>query len=107
VAANLQANIVERRESVDRDDIVNSINLYSLAVDTLCWDLFDGIFLPDGEVDYHTVMLWSDRESFKRDFVDIHGALDGSNHLMVNHHEGSSLNRAARTLPALPAPTMM
>jgi len=49
--------------------IQRTINLYSLAMDTHRWDLFDEIFTEDVIAEYNENTKWTDRASFKRDFA--------------------------------------
>lgn len=58
------------------------INLYSAAIDSHSWDLFDEIFAPDVELDYCHVLRWSDLASFKRDFAEMHEPTKGHQHFL-------------------------
>lgn len=69
----------------DRDDIIDLINLYGLAMDTQRWDLFDRVFAEDVDADYGATSHWTDRESFKRDFGSFHELFDATQHVMTNH----------------------
>jgi hypothetical protein len=69
----------------DRNDIIQLINLYGLAMDTQAWDLFDRIFTPDCDADYGATSHWHDRASFKRDFGAFHTLFDATQHVMTNH----------------------
>lgn len=69
----------------DREDIVERINLYGLAMDTRRWDLFDAIFTPDVHADYGPTSSWTDRERFKADFGSFHELFDATQHAMTNH----------------------
>ena len=40
-----------RKAMSDRDEIVEKINLYALAVDAQAWDLFDRIFIEKCDAD--------------------------------------------------------
>jgi SnoaL-like domain len=68
-----------------RNDIIQLINLYGLAMDTQRWDLFDRIFTEDCDADYGATSHWTDRESFKRDFGSFHTLFDATQHVMTNH----------------------
>lgn len=69
----------------DREDIIDLLNLYGLAMDTRRWDLFDRIFTPDCDADYGPTSHWTDREAFKRDFGKFHELFDATQHVMTNH----------------------
>ena len=69
----------------DREEIIQLINLYGLAMDTQRWDLFDRIFTADVDADYGPTSHWRDRESFKRDFGTFHELFDATQHVMTNH----------------------
>ena len=69
----------------DREDIVELINLYGLAMDTRRWDLFDRIFAADVDADYGATSRWTDRDSFKHDFGSFHELFDATQHVMTNH----------------------
>jgi SnoaL-like domain len=70
----------------DRDvlSIMNTINLYGLAVDTQRWELFDRIFSDDVDADFGT-SHWRDLASFKRDFAAFHDPFSSTQHTMMNH----------------------
>lgn len=69
----------------DRDEIVEKINLYALAVDSQRWDLFDRIFTEECDADFGTSSHWTDREQFKADFAAFHAPFDATQHMMMNH----------------------
>ena len=69
----------------DRDEIIEKINLYALAVDAQRWDLFDRIFTERCEADFGTTAHWHDREQFKADFAAFHAPFDATQHMMMNH----------------------
>ena len=69
----------------DREDIIQLINLYGLAMDTQRWDLFDRIFTEQVDADYGATSHWHDRECFKRDFGSFHTLFDATQHVMTNH----------------------
>lgn len=69
----------------DREDIIDLVNLYGLAMDTQRWDLFDRIFTEDCDADYGPGSHWTDRASFKRDFGGFHDLFDATQHVMTNH----------------------
>jgi hypothetical protein len=77
-------------------EIINGLNLYAFAVDTLQWDLFDKVFTPDVQADYlgHG---WTDLESWKHDFDVQHRALETSQHTVTNHQVVVDGDRATAT----------
>ena len=79
----------------DREDIIELINLYGLAMDTQRWDLFDRIFTPDCDADYGETSHWTDREQFKNDFGSFHELFDATQHVMTNHLVKVDGDRAA------------
>ncbi len=69
----------------DRDQIIDKINLYGLAMDSRRWDLFDRIFTEDCDADYGPTSQWTDRARFKADFGGFHEHFDATQHVMSNH----------------------
>ncbi len=69
----------------DRDEIVEKLNLYALAVDAQRWDLFDRIFTAHCEADFGTTAHWHDLAAFKADFAAFHAPFDATQHMMMNH----------------------
>lgn len=69
----------------DREEIVQLLNLYGLAMDTRRWDLFDRIFTAHCETDYGPTSHWTDRARFKSDFGTFHELFDATQHVMTNH----------------------
>lgn len=49
----------------DIASIVNVVNLYPIAVDSLRWSLYDEVFLPDAHVDFGGLAVWNDLETLK------------------------------------------
>lgn len=78
----------------DREQIVEKLNLYALAVDAQCWDLFDRIFTEYCDVDYGTTARWTTREQFKSDFGAYHAPFDATQHVMMNHQVNLQGDRA-------------
>jgi hypothetical protein len=72
------------RES-DVGEIINLLNLYALAVDTLQWDLLGHVFVADARVEYEGGAVWTDLASFQRDFAAVHAPLTTSQHVVTNH----------------------
>ena len=79
----------------DREDIIELINLYGLAMDTQRWDLFDRIFTEDVDADYGATSHWTDRARFKADFGSFHELFDATQHVMTNHLVTIDGDRAA------------
>ena len=79
----------------DREDVVELINLYGLAMDTQRWDLFDRIFTDDVDADYGETSHWTDRARFKADFGSFHELFDATQHMMTNHLVRVEGDRAA------------
>lgn len=69
----------------DTVEIINTINLYPIAVDSLSFDLFDQIFTGDAFVDFGGPAQWSDLASLKRDFIAIHQPFRATQHKTGNH----------------------
>ncbi len=69
----------------DRDEIVEKLNLYALAVDAQRWDLFDRIFTSHCDADFGGSAHWNDLEQFKSDFGAFHAPFDATQHMMMNH----------------------
>jgi hypothetical protein len=74
--------------------IINVINLYPLAVDTLRWDLFDQIFTPDIQANFGGAAGWADLASLKRDFETIHRPFEATLHVTTNHQVIVNADRA-------------
>jgi hypothetical protein len=71
-------------ERNDISEIVNILNLYAVAVDTLQWDIFDQVFTPDVHLEYPR-SEWNDLETFKKDFHAAHLPYDTTQHMVMNH----------------------
>ena len=69
----------------EREEIVEKLNLYALAVDTRRWDLFDRIFAHHVDADYGSSAHWHDLASFQADFGAFHAVFDATQHMMANH----------------------
>ena len=67
---------------MSQEAITAVVNLYSVAIDSHSWDLFDEIFAPDVELDYCHVLRWSDLATFKHDFAEMHEATKGHQHFL-------------------------
>lgn len=66
-------------------EIVNVVNLYPIAVDTLRFELFDEVFTADAHVDFGGPAQWRDLASLKRDFVTVHKPFKATQHHTGNH----------------------
>jgi hypothetical protein len=71
--------------SDDTSNIINQVNLYPVAVDSLNFDLFDEIFAQDAHVDFGGPAQWNDLVSLKRDFLAIHEPFRATQHKTGNH----------------------
>lgn len=80
--------------SEDTIGIVNVINLYAFAVDTLQWDLLDRVFAADVRADFGGAAKWQDLASLKRDFAAIHGPFRATQHSTTNHQAVVNGDRA-------------
>lgn len=69
----------------DREEIIEQINLYGLAMDTQRWALFDRIFDDDCILDYGPTSRWTNLADFKNDFGAFHEIFDATQHMMTNH----------------------
>lgn len=74
-----------RMSSADIVEIINVINLYPVAVDSLRWDLFDRIFTEDVHCEFGGPAQWHDLTSLKRDFALVHRPFDATQHVTTNH----------------------
>ena len=78
----------------ERDEIVELINRYALAVDAQRWALFDTIFTSDCIADFGSSAHWTDLATFKSDFAAFHASFDATQHLMMNHQVRIAGDRA-------------
>lgn len=69
----------------DREEIIQLINLYGLAVDTQRWQLFDLIFAENVGADFGPGVRWAGLAQFKSDFAAFHAPFDATQHVMTNH----------------------
>lgn len=69
----------------DMAAIINTINLYPIAVDSLSFELFDEIFTEDAIVDFGGPAQWLDLASLKADFLAIHQPFRATQHKTGNH----------------------
>ncbi|MDC0672571.1 nuclear transport factor 2 family protein [Nannocystis radixulma] len=68
----------------EAETILNLVNLYALAIDTLQWDLFDEVFTDDVIADYGEGAVWTGLATFKQVFAVIHAVYSGTQHTMTN-----------------------
>jgi hypothetical protein len=66
-------------------EIINTVNLYTVAVDSQTWDLFDQVFTADIRADFGGPAQWHDRASLKRDFAAVHAPFKATQHTTSNH----------------------
>lgn len=78
----------------DAFDIVNLVNLYPIAVDSLQFELFDEIFTETAHVDFGGPAQWNDLVSLKRDFAAVHTPYKATQHNTGNHRVKVSGNTA-------------
>jgi SnoaL-like domain len=71
--------------SADIVEIINVINLYPVAVDSLSWNLFDLIFTEDVHCEFGGPAKWNDLASLKRDFAIVHRPFEATQHVTTNH----------------------
>ena len=83
----------------DREEIVQLVNLYGLAMDTRRWDLFDRIFTPDCDADYGPTSHWTDRAAFKRDFGTFHELFPSWKEFWAARPDKDSLPQVAAPAP--------
>jgi hypothetical protein len=57
---------------MSEQDIIQTVGLYSVALDSHSWDLFDAVFAPNVVSDYPGGLFWRDLASFKADFTRMH-----------------------------------
>jgi hypothetical protein len=74
--------------------IINVVNLYPIAVDTLRWDLFDQIFTVDVQTNFGGAAGWTDLASLKRDFETVHRPFAATLHVTTNHQVVVHADRA-------------
>jgi hypothetical protein len=82
-------------EAAEIPAVVNCLNLYALAVDSQCWDLFDQVFTEDVVADFGGAATWADRASLKEAFAMIHAPFDATQHVTTNHHVTINGERAS------------
>jgi len=70
----------------DIASIVNVVNLYPIAVDSLQWSLFDQVFTPDACVDFGGAAVWNDLASLRLAFEAIHAPFTATQHATRGHH---------------------
>lgn len=80
--------------SNDIAEIVNVVNLYPIAVDTLRFELFDEVFTADAHVDFGGPAQWRDLVSLKRDFATVHKPFQATQHHTGNHRVSIQGDRA-------------
>ena len=71
--------------SSPREEIIQLLNLYALAVDTQRWDLFDQVFTEYVDADFGPGWHWASLDRFKADFAAFHAPFDATHHGVSNH----------------------
>ena len=66
-------------------DVINTINIYPVALDTQTWDLFDLAFTDDVTADFGGAAVWHDLASLKEAFAFIHAPFEATQHVTTNH----------------------
>ena len=66
--------------------IVNVVNLYPIAVDSLQWDLFDHVFTEDVHADFGGQAVWDGLAPLKQVFEVIHAPFHATQHATRGHH---------------------
>ena len=68
------------------DDKAEIINLYTFALDTHQWDLFDRVFTQDAVAVFGLTRAdWNNLTIFKASFAEFHARLDSHQHTMMGH----------------------
>ena len=65
--------------------IIDAVSLYTVAVDSQTWELFDQAFATDVRVDFGGPTQWHDLASFKRDFAAVHAPFKATQQSTSNH----------------------
>ena len=71
--------------SDDVTGVIQTINLYAFATDSLQIELFDRVFTANVIADFGGGAMWNDRDSLIRDFIAIHAPFDFTQHATTNH----------------------
>jgi hypothetical protein len=71
--------------SSNREDIIQLLNLYGLAMDSQRWDMFDQLFTDYVDADYGPGSHWTSLAQFKADFSAFHAGFDATQHMMTTH----------------------
>ena len=64
------------------ESIANILGLYSIALDSHSWDLFDEIFTPDVETIHPGNLHWRGLAPLKADFIKAHNGVAGHHHFL-------------------------
>lgn len=81
-------------ESQDIAAVVNTVNLYPIAVDSMQWDLFDQVFTEDAETDFGGPAVFSGLANIKQVFDAIHAPFKATQHATRGHHVAVAGDRA-------------
>lgn len=74
--------------------VVNVVNLYPIAVDSLQWSLFDRTFTDDVHMDFGGQAVWDGLEPIKQVFDIIHRPFKATQHATRGHHVAVDGDRA-------------
>jgi len=69
----------------EREEIIQVLNLYAIAIDTQSWHLFDMVFTDNVSADFGPGVRWTGLAAFKTDFAAFHEPFDATQHVMTNH----------------------
>lgn len=81
-------------DAQDIAEVVNTINLYPIAVDSQQWALFDRVFTDDAETDFGGPAVFSGLEPIKQIFDAIHAPFSATQHATRGHHVDLAGDRA-------------
>lgn len=73
-------------ETQDIAAIVNTVNLYPIAVDSMQWALFDKVFTEDAETDFGGAAVFTGLANIKQVFDAIHAPFKATQHAARGHH---------------------
>jgi len=71
--------------SADKLDVIETVNSYTIIMNSRQWDLFDDILLPDAVIEFGGSSAWNDLAKFKANFAEYHAQYDSSQHIAANH----------------------
>lgn len=74
--------------------VINTVNLYPIAVDTQRWELFDRVFTEDVHADFGGQAVWDGLGPLKQAFDMIHAPFAATQHATRGHHVAGEGDRA-------------